>query len=88
MKRWTERPAEVVNLLNPAFCGRLLYDTIRTYNDTANRGFPFPLIYLVLPLLLHKATRQSINSRTQFIVWKQSNEHHLIGFAERAKQLV
>lgn len=88
MKKWAERPAEVAYLLNPPFCSRLLYGTIRMYNDEAQRGFPFPMVYLVLPLLLHKATRQSISSRTQFLIWKQRNEHLLIHFAERAKQLV
>ncbi|GHU95557.1 hypothetical protein FACS1894208_08570 [Clostridia bacterium] len=88
MKKWTERPAEVANLMNPAFCGRLIYGTIKTYNDEVKRGFPFPLVYLVLPLLLHKASRQTINSRTQLLLWKQKNERLLIRFAERARQLV
>jgi hypothetical protein len=88
MKKWIERPAEVAYLLNPAFCGRLLYGTIRAYNEEAQRGFPFPLVYLVLPLLLHKATRQSVSSRTQFLIWQQRNEHLLVRFAERAEQLV
>jgi hypothetical protein len=88
MKKWNERPAEIAYLLNPAFCGRLLYNTIKTYDDETKRAFPFSLVYLVLPLLLHKNTRQSIDSRTQLYVWIQRNEYLLIGFAERAKQLV
>jgi hypothetical protein len=88
MKNWIERPSEVAYLLNPAFCGRLLYGTIRAYNDESNRGFPFPLAYLVLPLLLHKATRNTISSRTQFLVWQQRSEHLLVHFAKRAEQLV
>jgi len=88
MRKWNERPIEVAYLLNPAFCGRLLYGTIRVYNDETNRTFPFPLLYLILPLLLHKKTRQCINSRTQFLLWIQRNEFLLVQFAERAKQLV
>ena len=88
MRIWTERPTEIAYLLNPAFCGRLLYGTIRAYNDESQRCFPFPLVYLVLPLLLHKATRQSISSRTQFLIWQQQNEYRLVHFAERAKHLV
>ncbi|MFR2879811.1 MAG: three component ABC system middle component [Lachnospiraceae bacterium] len=38
---------EVAYLLNPTFCGRILYSTIKTYNEILNRAFPFPLIYLV-----------------------------------------
>jgi len=88
MKKWIDRPTEVAHLLNPAFCGRLLYGTIRVYNNESQCGFPFPLVYLVLPLLLHKTTRRSIRSRTRFINWKQQNEHLLVHFAERTKQLV
>lgn len=75
-------------MLNPAFCARLLYGTIRTYNIESKRAFPFSLIYLVLPLLLHKHTRNAINSRTQLLVWVQRNEYLLINFAKRAKQMV
>jgi hypothetical protein len=88
MKPWNERTIEVACLLNPAFCGRLLYSTIKAYGAETKRPFPFALIYLVLPLLLHKQTREAISSKTQMIVWIQRNERLLIGFAERAKQLV
>ena len=88
LKKWSERSDEVAYLLNPAFCGRLLYNTIRTYNLKTKRAFPFPLIYLVLPLLLHKNTRNAINSQTHFLVWIQRNEHLLIHFAKRSTQLV
>jgi len=88
LKKWNERSNEVAYLLNPAFCGRLLYGAIRTYNLETKRAFPFPLIYLVLPLLLHKNTRDTINSKTQLMIWIQRNEHLLIHFAKRARQLV
>ena len=54
MKSWNMRTHEVAFLLNPAFCGRVLYSTIKTYNDKTCRAFPFPLSYLILPLVLHK----------------------------------
>ena len=60
MNKWDMRTHEVAYLLNPAFCGRILYSTIKTYNEILNRAFPFPLIYLVLPLVLHKQTRINI----------------------------
>jgi hypothetical protein len=88
MRKWSERSNEVAYLLNPAFCGRLLYSAIRTYNLEANRAFPFPLAYLILPLVLHKNTREKINSRTQLLVWIQRHEYLLIGYAKRAEQLV
>lgn len=88
MKSWNLRTHEVAFLLNPAFCGRVLYSTIKTYNEKANRALPFPLIYLVLPLVLHKETRANINSRTQLQLWVQRYPQLLIDFPKRARELV
>lgn len=88
MKNWNMRTHEVAFLLNPAFCGRVLYSTIRTYNKTSKRAFPFPLIYLVLPLVLHKGTRTYINSRTKLVLWVQQHPQLLIDFPLRARDLV
>lgn len=88
MKKWSIRTHEVAFLLNPAFCGRILYTTIKEYSKKAKRAFPFPLIYLILPLVLHKETRANINSKTQLISWVQRYPQLLIGFPQRAKELV
>jgi len=88
MRNWNNRAKEVSYLLNPAFCSRLLYNTIKTYTTESNRSFPFPLVYFILPLLLHRKTREAISSKSQFINWIRSNEPLLIGFAERTKSLV
>lgn len=88
MKSWNERTREVAFLLNPAFCGRLLYATIKEYERKSHHAFPFPLVYLVLPLVLHKPTRIRISSRTQLLQWIQANQYLLIGFARRTKELL
>ena len=88
MNKWDMRTHEVAYLLNPAFCGRILYSTIKTYNEILNRAFPFPLIYLVLPLVLHKQTRINISSRTQLLVWVQKYSQLLIDFPRRTRELV
>ncbi len=88
MKKWVDRPKEVAYLLNPAFCGRILYATVSAYSKATKRALPFPLIYLALPLILHKPTRERINSRTQLLVWIQRNPELLIDFAKRAIELV
>ncbi len=88
MKKWNERSPEVANLLNPAFCARLLFSAIHNYELTAKRDFPFPLIYLVLPLVLHRATRERINSGTQLLAWIQSSPELLVCFPQRASDLV
>lgn len=88
MNSWENRAKETAYLLNPAFCGRLIYTTVRKYNMFSNRALPFPLVYLILPLVLHKATREKISSRTQFLVWLERYPELLIGFAPRAKELI
>lgn len=88
MKKWSERAQEVAYLLNPAFCGRILYTIIQTYSETTKRPMPFPLVYLTLPLALHKPTRECINSRTQLLVWIQRNPELLIDFSKRTRDLV
>ena len=88
MKSWNERTHEIAYLLNPAFCGRLLYAAIKEYECKKQHAFPFPLVYLVLPLVLHKQTRTRISSRTQLLQWIQDNQYLLIGFARRTKELV
>ena len=82
------RSHEVAFLLNPAFCGRVLYSTIKTYNEKTSRACPFPLIYLVLPLVLHQETRIHINSRTQLQLWVQRYPQLLIDFPQRARELI
>lgn len=88
MNSWNERIHEVAYLLNPAFCGRLLYSTISTYCTKTQHGFPFPLVYLVLPLVLHKETREKINSQKRLHVWAQQYPQLLLDFPRRASELI
>lgn len=88
MRNWNQRTREIAYLLNPAFCGRLLYATIKEYEKKTSHEFPFPLIYLILPLVLHKQTRDAINSRIVFPQWAQTNQQLLIGFGRRAKDMI
>jgi hypothetical protein len=87
---WETRPTEIAHLLNPAFCGELLRRSIRAHNTSIPRLIPYPLLFLVLPIVLHRETRESISATTreQMHVWLQSHQNTRIGFAERAKNLV
>lgn len=87
---WEKRPVEVASLLNPAFCGEILRICVKEYENTASRPFPYPLIFLVLPIILHSSTRKSLpsSSRTQLYVWLQSHQEARVGFAERISQLI
>lgn len=88
MKVWHERPTEIAYLMNPAFCGALVAYVIERYKEETGDSFPFLLTYLILPLILHKETREKINSRTKMAVWIEINQPILIGFAQRVKSFV
>jgi hypothetical protein len=88
MIKWGKRTPEVSSLLNPPFCAAILYTTIAEYQKKAQLGMAFPLLYIILPIILHKDTRSRVSSRTNMIVWLQRNPDALIGFPERARSLV
>ncbi|SER91008.1 three component ABC system middle component [Salisediminibacterium halotolerans] len=90
MKSWGNRPGEISHLLNPAFCGEIIRRTLIAYQQKSETNLEFPLIYLVLPITLHRETRERIelSSRNKMHVWLQANQDIRIGFSERAKQLV
>lgn len=85
---WSKRTPEIANLLNPSFCAILLYSAIFEYQKKAKNNMPFSLLYLVMPIVLHKNTRNRVNSRENMVVWLQRNPDVLIGFADRAKSLI
>ena len=88
MKSWKNRAIEIAYLLNPAFCGRIIYHAIKTYQQESKQPMPFPLVYLILPMVLHRKTRERMKSITQMQIWIQRNPEMLIGFADRAQSMV
>ncbi|HEY3380008.1 MAG TPA: three component ABC system middle component [Armatimonadota bacterium] len=88
MKPWNKRAPEVAYLLNPAFCGEVLRRTLGEHLTIANQPMAYPLIFLILPLVLHKGTRQLIDGRTQQLhTWLQSHPEVKVDFAERTRRL-
>lgn len=88
MDAWSKRIPEIAYLLNAAFCSSIIYHVILGYQKKAKREFPFTLVYLILPIVLHKSTRERITSRTNMVVWIQKHPDVLVGFPDRAKSLV
>ncbi len=90
MKPWNQRPFEVRNLFNPAFCGVILFRALVGYEEENEAGMPFSLALLVLPLCLHKDTRLVLaeNLRSYFLRAIEKNPRVLVGFAERAQHLM
>lgn len=90
MKPWADRPPEVANLLNPAFCGQVIFRCVQSFfAESKGVAMPYPLAFIVLPLILHRDTRDTMGeSRRYFAVWLNGNQHIKIGFAQRARALV
>lgn len=90
MKRWDYRPLEIRNLFNPAFCALVLFRALHRYEEEDSHGMPFSLSLLVLPLCLHKESRQIIsgNSRSYLLKIAEKNQHIKIGFADRVTNML
>ncbi len=90
MKRWDQRPFELRNLFNPAFCGLVLFRALRGYEEEDVRGMPFSLSLLALPLCLHKDSREAIASspRSYLLKIAEKNQQIMVGLADRATQML
>lgn len=89
MRAWQQRPIEEANLLNPAFCCVALSASVVGYSSIKAEGLPLPLAFMILPIVLHKTTRESLpqNSQTSLAMWIQNNTHLRILFYERTLSL-
>jgi len=87
---WTSRPTEVANLLNPAFCSLLLREAVLGYLKEHAQGMPYAVSFLVLPIVLHKATRDTFPASisTKLHAWLQENQVTRVGLSSRARGLV
>lgn len=90
MKRWDRRPFEIRNLFNPAFCGLILFRALYGYEQKDARGMPFSLSLLVLPLCLHKDSREVISGspRRYLLKTMEKNQQVIVGFADRVSQML
>lgn len=87
---WEERSREEAHLLNPAFCGALVASSVTSYVESQPGGMPFALSMLILPVVLHKATRESLprSIRTPLAAWLDETPAARLVFAERLNSLV
>ncbi len=89
MKTWAGRPTELAYNFNPAFCGWLLREAVEGYASVRAVGMPLPLTFLILPVVLHRPTRELVPGAvsTKLHVWLQEHSEVRINFAERTKEL-
>ena len=87
---WDERNTIVANLFNPAFCGEIIRIVANSYNKHTINKFPFAFSFIVLPILLHKQTREKMprTIRTYFFAWVEENDSLFFDFSKRTKSMV
>lgn len=90
MKPWNQRPFEIRNLFNPAFCGLVLFRALHSYEEKNACGMPFSLSLLVLPLCLYKDSRVIIvnNPRSYLLKITENNPQIMVGFSDRVTQML
>ena len=62
---WPERPSEEARHFNPAFCAELICRTVCEYFKSREAGLSLATAFLVLPLTLHKPTRDALPGRVE-----------------------
>lgn len=80
---------EVGNLLNPAFCSLIYASIVDGYNSKNKKSIPIYMPYILLPIVLHRESREKIpnTSITKFHLWIQSEGQIVMGLDERIKRL-
>lgn len=83
------RSKEEANLLNPAFCCNCLAASLFGYSDVSKSDMPFALTFMILPIILHKPTRQILppSTRTSMAAWLSENQSAKVLFYERLMAL-
>lgn len=90
MTRWSDGSLEERVLLNPAFCAHLLWHFAAAGSEVGRRQMTFAESFLVLPMVLHRSTRDSLprSTRTSLSVWLDENSSLQAKVAARATTLV
>lgn len=85
---YSKKSPTFFNLYNPSFCGNLLRICLFEYEVKLNKKMPFSLTFLILPLLLHKELRDTINHYDILHTWTFENYPKLIDFNKKTKELI
>jgi hypothetical protein len=90
MTPWTNRSPEERALLNPSFFSLLFWHAATGHMAEGGAGLPFGTGFLVLPMVLHRETRESLPKMvtTSLPVWLDDNPLVRARLAERARTLV
>jgi len=84
-------PLEELALFNPAFLALLVYHAARDYGAaTSGRSLPLPFAYVLVPVVLHRGTRELLPRivTSQMAEWTQAHPELLAEFPDRVRWLV
>ena len=87
---WHERRASgYANHFNPAYCGILVYEFVRSYEKESKSPAPIALVFCALPIALHPATRECLprSTATRLLPWLENYRGVRVGFSDRARNL-
>ncbi|MET4023885.1 three component ABC system middle component [Bradyrhizobium sp. S3.2.12] len=86
---WNKRPSEEARNLNPAFCGELIFRAMVDYRRIKPRPFSFALSFVILPIALHKPTRDQLPGKasTAFVGWLADHGPSLAQLPDRVLRL-
>jgi len=73
---WYERPREEANLFNPAFTSLVISRMVGHFEKTTGgQGLPFALSFLILPMILHRSTREALPRAADTNMFGWLSEH-------------
>ena len=89
MQPWSARVEEEAYLFNPAFCVTVLAKAVDEFSKKTKRALPFPLTFLILPIVLHQGTRVSLPNTivTSLLPWIQDHREQLVDFGARVRRI-
>lgn len=90
MPSWTQRPQASAAFLNPALVAVIAAAAARDYErEASGRLMPWPMAFVVAPLVLHRPTRQVLptSTRTHLTNWVAEHPALVAGLAARSSSL-
>jgi len=87
---WTQRPQAGAAFLNPALLAAVTATAARDYErEASGRLMPWPMAFVVAPLVLHRPTRRALptSTRTHLPNWVADHPALVAGLAARSTSL-
>lgn len=90
MSDWLLRPRVEASLFNPALIAMIIAHAATGYREGAQVPMPWPVAFLIPPMILHRPTREALPSstRTHFATWVSRQPLLIAGYPRRAQVMV